>query len=34
MLPNRIYFADNLTILQSLPSESIDLIYIVWWNEK
>lgn len=25
---NRIYFADNLTVLQSLPAESIDLIYI------
>jgi site-specific DNA-methyltransferase (adenine-specific) len=28
MLPNRIYLADNLPVLQSLPSESIDLIYI------
>jgi site-specific DNA-methyltransferase (adenine-specific) len=28
MLPNRIYFGDNLPILQSLPSESVDLIYI------
>ncbi len=27
-MPNRVYFADNLPILQSLPSESIDLIYI------
>jgi site-specific DNA-methyltransferase (adenine-specific) len=27
-MPNCIYFGDNLTILQSLPSESIDLIYI------
>jgi site-specific DNA-methyltransferase (adenine-specific) len=27
-MPNRIYFADNLPVLQSLPSESIDLIYI------
>ena len=27
-MPNRIYFGDNLPILQSLPSESIDLIYI------
>jgi site-specific DNA-methyltransferase (adenine-specific) len=25
---NKIYFGDNLPILQSLPSESIDLIYI------
>jgi site-specific DNA-methyltransferase (adenine-specific) len=25
---NRIYFADNLTTLQSLPSASVDLIYI------
>ena len=25
---NRIYFADNLTTLQSLPSSSVDLIYI------
>ncbi len=25
---NRIYFADNLTTLQSLPAESVDLIYI------
>lgn len=25
---NAIFFADNLTVLQSLPSESIDLIYI------
>ena len=28
MLDNRIYFADNLTTLQSLPSSSVDLIYI------
>jgi site-specific DNA-methyltransferase (adenine-specific) len=28
MPSNRIYFADNLPVLQSLPSESIDLIYI------
>jgi site-specific DNA-methyltransferase (adenine-specific) len=27
-MPNQIYFADNLTVLQSLESESIDLIYI------
>jgi site-specific DNA-methyltransferase (adenine-specific) len=27
-MPNRIYFGDNLPILQTLPSESIDLIYI------
>ena len=27
-MPNRIYFGDNLPILQSLPSESVDLIYI------
>jgi site-specific DNA-methyltransferase (adenine-specific) len=27
-MPNRIYFSDNLSILQSLPSDSIDLIYI------
>ncbi len=27
-MPNTIYFGDNLPILQSLPSESIDLIYI------
>ena len=27
-MPNRIYFGDNLSILQSLPSESVDLIYI------
>ena len=25
---NHIYFADNLSVLQSLPSESVDLIYI------
>jgi len=25
---NRVYFGDNLPILQSLPSESVDLIYI------
>jgi 16S rRNA G966 N2-methylase RsmD len=25
---NRIFFGDNLPILQSFPSESIDLIYI------
>ena len=25
---NKIFFGDNLTILQSMPSESIDLIYI------
>ena len=28
MLPNRIYFGDNLPILASLPSGSVDLIYI------
>jgi site-specific DNA-methyltransferase (adenine-specific) len=28
LMPNRIYFGDNLPILQSLPSESIELIYI------
>jgi site-specific DNA-methyltransferase (adenine-specific) len=28
MAKNRIYFADNLTTLQSLPVESVDLIYI------
>ncbi len=27
-MQNTIYFGDNITILQSLPSESIDLIYI------
>jgi site-specific DNA-methyltransferase (adenine-specific) len=27
-MPNCIYFADNLPILQSLPSGSVDLIYI------
>ena len=27
-MPNTIYFADNLPILQSLPSASVDLIYI------
>ncbi len=27
-MPNQIYFGDNLTLLQNLPSESIDLIYI------
>jgi site-specific DNA-methyltransferase (adenine-specific) len=27
-MPNCIYYGDNLPILQSLPSESIDLIYI------
>jgi site-specific DNA-methyltransferase (adenine-specific) len=27
-MPNTIYFGDNLPILQSLPSESVDLIYI------
>jgi len=27
-MPNRIYFADNLPVLQSLPSASVDLIYI------
>jgi site-specific DNA-methyltransferase (adenine-specific) len=27
-MQNKIYFGDNLPILQSLPSESIDLIYI------
>ena len=26
--PNCIYFSDNLPVLQSLPSESVDLIYI------
>lgn len=28
MPSNRIYFGDNLPILQSLPAESVDLIYI------
>src|SRR5512133_2673969 len=28
MPPNTIYFGDNLPILQSLPSHSVDLIYI------
>jgi site-specific DNA-methyltransferase (adenine-specific) len=27
-MPNRIYFTDNLTALQSLPDGSVDLIYI------
>jgi site-specific DNA-methyltransferase (adenine-specific) len=27
-MPNTIYFADNLKILRSLPSESVNLIYI------
>jgi site-specific DNA-methyltransferase (adenine-specific) len=27
-MPHRIYFGDNLPVLQSLPSESVDLIYI------
>jgi len=27
-MSNRIYLADNLPVLQSLPSESVDLIYI------
>jgi len=27
-MSNRIYYGDNLPILQSLPTESIDLIYI------
>ena len=27
-MPHRIYFGDNLPILESLPSESVDLIYI------
>ncbi len=27
-MQNTIYFGDNLSILQSLPSEAIDLIYI------
>lgn len=27
-MSNRIYFGDNLPILQSLPTESVDLIYI------
>ena len=27
-MPNQIYFGDNLTLLQNLPSESVDLIYI------
>jgi site-specific DNA-methyltransferase (adenine-specific) len=26
--PNRLYFGDNLQVLRTLPSESIDLIYI------
>ncbi len=27
-MPNTIYFGDNLTVLKSLPDESVDLIYI------
>lgn len=27
-MPNRIYFSENLSVLESLPSASIDLIYI------
>jgi site-specific DNA-methyltransferase (adenine-specific) len=27
-MPNTVYFGDNLPILKSLPSESVDLIYI------
>lgn len=27
-MPNRIYFGENLSVLESLPSASIDLIYI------
>ncbi len=27
-MPNRVYFGDNLPILQSLPAESVDLVYI------
>lgn len=27
-MPNQIYFSDNLTVLQSLPDESVNLIYI------
>jgi site-specific DNA-methyltransferase (adenine-specific) len=27
-MPNRVYFGDNLPILQSLPAASVDLIYI------
>ncbi len=27
-MPNTIYFADNLHVLQSLPADSVDLIYI------
>jgi site-specific DNA-methyltransferase (adenine-specific) len=25
---HRVFFADNLPVLQSLPAESVDLIYI------
>ena len=28
IMPHKIYFGDNLPILQSMPSESVDLIYI------
>lgn len=27
-MPNTIYFSDNLSVLQALPAESVDLIYI------
>ena len=27
-MPSRIYFGDNLPILQSLPAGSVELIYI------
>ncbi len=27
-MPNRVYFGDNLPVLQSLPASSVDLIYI------
>ena len=26
--PNKLFFGDNLHVMRSLPSESIDLIYI------
>lgn len=28
MMPNRVYFGDNLPVLKSLPDSSVDLIYI------
>jgi len=32
-MQNQIYFGDNLPVLQSIPGESVDLIYIEYQED-